>query len=261
MRVFLLGSAVVVGCTSEGSDSASTEGAGSASGWHADTVAFQASFAYDAATGQLVPASMGSTAVDPTVVFFLADWDDYNESPSPTHYCFVTWDVRGSPAPVATYENYWLSLDLVGLPRTYDTSVGDCEGMQSAFAQDRGSATLDDLVDSLAFSIGVRSLDDTSENDLEFWEEIWSSYWSYDATYGSWDSYEPYMAAGAFANTFTKGVPYEASVVLPFVVDETTWAVRTDESGETTPVDLTGASALPTAFYHSMSMYYVGEDL
>jgi hypothetical protein len=193
------------------------------------------------------------------VYFTLLNFDDVITSSTPTQYCFVLWDVTGVPTPAAEFKSFWTSIDLVGLPMTFDDGTdGNCEGMSTIFGDARGSKeSLEAFVDSQDFAFGIHSIDDVDSLIISDWRSLWSTA-GYDKIYGSWRSVESTIAAGAFSASITKWVPGDADVMVAFEVDSSTWTLSLDGSGSLVPLDISSATALPTGFYSSIPMYYYG---
>jgi hypothetical protein len=227
--------------------------------WDADTITVDATFGYDESTGELVAASYGKTTLDPLVYFTLYNYDDVSKSAAPTQYCFVLWDVAGVPTAAAEFKSFWMSVDLVGMPMTFDDGKGgNCEGLSTLWGDARGSTeSLEDFIDSQDFAFGIHSIDDVDSTIISDWRSYWVS-GGLDKLYGSWRSVEPTIAAGAFSASITKWAPGEADVMFAYEIDSSTWALSTDKSGSVVPLDVSGATAPPTAYYESLGMYAYG---
>jgi hypothetical protein len=216
-------------------------------------VQIDAQFGYDAAKGELVPVGSGSGSLDvvPVVRAMLFNYDDWFFSLTPTEYCFVLWDVSGVPTADPDFKDFWWSIDLVGVPITFDKS-GDCEGMLGMFALTRGKDRLEDFVDRLQFGYGIHSVDDADAGVISDWELFWPKY-GFDKTFGvDWDDFVPYTAVGAFNMAGLS--PIDADLVPAYQVDETTWEVSVDSAGRPTWLDISGETSAPTAYYEGFVM-------
>ena len=233
--------------TDTDSDSdADTDTGPSAEGWDADAIMVDASFGYDATTGELLAISNGKTSYEPVVYFGLLNYDDW-WSPSPSQYCFVGWDVAGVPTPAAGFSDFWMSIDLVGVPMTFDDPHGFCEGMSTIFGDARGAKeSLEDFIDSQDFAFGIHSLADVDPITCGRWVMHYG-------IYGGRCVYMDFMAAGAFSSSLTKWEPLDADVMLAYEVDSSTWPYSLVGWH-----DVSSVTTLPTGFYDLDALHIYG---
>jgi hypothetical protein len=160
--------------------------------------------------------------------------------------------VTGAPTPDPDLPDFWLSIDLVGVPVTFvSAGGGDCEGMGSVLTIARGSSTLEDFFDDLELGFGIRAIDDADPTIVAEWEKTWDA--TYSKTYGAWDDILPYTAAGAFSMG-TDG-PHDVCLAPTYWLEAGSWQVQLDPWGSAERLDISGATSAPTAYYETMSVY------
>jgi hypothetical protein len=165
------------------------------------------------------------------------------------------------PTPAAGFDDFWVSIDLVGVPMTFDDGVyGNCAGM-SIFGDVRGAEeSLEDFIDSQDFAFGIHSAIGHLPTDI-FTDWDWSIpgwFLPWKDLSGSSYPITAFAAAGAFSSSFTKWTPQDASVLLAcdVVLDSTTWTIEHPTKGSSMrdPHEMRGTTEMPTAFYESAAV-------
>src|SRR5213075_2524825 len=156
-------------------------------------------------------------------------------------------------------KSFWMSIDLVGMPMTFDEGTdGNCEGLSTIFGDGRGTKeTLEDFIDSQDFAFGIHSLADVDSTIISDWRSDWSTA-GYDTTYGAWRDVNSYMSSAAFTASLVKWVPSDADVVFGYELDSSTWTLSLDTSGAPVLIDVSSATALPTGYFDTVPLYYYG---
>ena len=245
------------------SDTDSDSDADTDVGWHADTLAFDLFFGWDATKSQVTSASASGKPLPNAAWVMLFNDADMDKSKSSTQFCALYYDLDGAAATDARFDSYWLGFDLESLAPEVgaetDRGRGDCEGLGSFVDVTRGGGQpVDEFVAALGFGLGVGSYDLI---DYET-EKRWQGYWEKQdlaADYGEWDDLEPYFALAGFTSAVkTLGavdVPKPFGVSYAYELKKGEVTMKGDQG---VVLSLADATSAPTAYFETQALYIYG---
>ena len=232
-------------------------------GWHADTLAFDLSFGWDATKGQVTAATANGKPLPNAAWITLFNYADNEKAETPTQFCVLHYTLNGAAASDARFASYWMGFDLATIVPEVgaetDQGRGDCDGFGRLIDVTRGAGQpMDEFVAALGFGLGVGSWDQVDFETAKEWEQYWTEQ-ALNETHGEWDDLEPYFTLAGFTSTVkTLGAvdapkPFGVSYALELKKGEVTMK---GEQGVV--LDVSSATSAPTAYYQTQALYIYG---
>jgi hypothetical protein len=233
------------------------------SGWHADTLAFDLAFGWDATTSQVVAATANGTPLANAASITLFNLADHEKAGPPTQFCVLYYALDGAAATDARFGSYWMGFDLDTLVPEVgaktDQGRGDCDGFGRLIDVARGvGQPMDEFVAALGFGIGVGSWDQVDFETAEQWEDYWTEQ-GLDEAHGEWDDLEPYFSLAGFTSAVkTLGAvdaPKPFGVTYAYELNKGAVTMKGDQG---VALDVSSAATAPTAYYQTQALYIYG---
>ena len=232
-------------------------------GWHADTLAFDLTFGWDATKGQVTTATANGQALPNSAWITLFNYADNEKAKTPTQFCVLHYTLDGAAVGDARFASYWMGFDLetvapeVGAQT--DQGPGDCDGFGGLIDVTRGvGQPMDEFVAALGFGLGVGSWDDVDFETAKRWEDYWTKQ-GLDKEHGEWSDLEPYFALAGFTSAVkTLGAvdaPKPFGVTYAYELKKGAVTMKGEQG---VALDVSAASSAPTAYYQTQALYIYG---
>ena len=232
-------------------------------GWHADTLAFELSFGWDAKKSQITTASATGAPLPNAAWVMLFNNADMDKSKSSTQFCALYYELDGAAATDARFASYWLGFDLAALAPEVgadtDQGRGDCDGLGSFIDVTRGGGQpVDEFVAALGFGLGVGSWDLIDYETEQDWMDYWDKH-DLAKDYGEWDDLEPYFSLASFASAVKTldavDAPKPFGVSYAYELKKGEVTMKGDQG---VVLDVSSASSAPTAYFKAQPLYIYG---
>jgi hypothetical protein len=232
-------------------------------GWHADTLAFDLTFGWDATKTQVTTASLTGEPLRNAAWVMLFNSADMDKSKTSTEFCALSYDLDGAAATDARFASYWVGFDLSGLVPEVgadtDRGPGDCDGLGSFIDVTRGiDQPVDEFVAALGFGLGVGSYELVDYESAKDWQAYWEKH-DLASDYGEWDDLEPYFALAGFTSAVkTLGAvdaPKPFGVSYAYELNKGEVTMKGDQG---VVLSLSEASSAPTAYFRTQALYIYG---